>query len=213
MIFLIKQIGILSIFFAMIFFIVSKFKIRINYNDKKLLFLISITVVPIILMLLTSMITGARIRTMGMAPFYLFIGVFFVYIFQNKIYLRKVKNLLLLFVFVFFLSPVIYYISSVTQKDKRTDYPGKKISLIVQTQWDNNFSNNIEQVVGFGWIDGWFAQNLSYHLPARPKWVTQAGSEPNIGIVWIKDFNKINECNGVLYQIKNFNDICMFGKK
>ena len=213
MIFLIKQIGILSIFFTMIFFIVSKLKIRINYNDKKLLFLISITVVPIILMLLTSMITGARIRTMGMAPFYLFIGVFFVYIFQNKIYLRKVKNLLLLFVFVFFLSPVIYYISSVTQKDKRTDYPGKKISLIVQTQWDNNFSNNIEQVVGFGWIDGWFAQNLSYHLPARPKWVTQAGSEPNIGTVWIKDFNKINECNGVLYQIKNFNDICMFGKK
>ena len=61
-------------------------------------------------------------------------------------------------------------------------------------------------MVGFGWIDGWFAQNLSYHLPARPKWVSQLESEPNIGTVWIKGFNKINECNGVLYQIENFKD-------
>ena len=42
------------------------------------------------------------------------------------------------------------------------------------------------------------------------------GLEINLSLLWYLMThlrNKINECNGVLYQIKNFNDICMFGKK
>ena len=89
MIFLGKQIGILVPFFVMFFFILTKFKAKINYKDKKFLFLISIAVVPIILMFLTSLITGARIRTMWMTSFYLFTGVFFVYLFQTKINFGK----------------------------------------------------------------------------------------------------------------------------
>ena len=186
---------------------------RLNYRNKKLLFLISITIVPIILMFLTSLITGARIRTMGMAPFYLFIGVFFVYIFQDKINLLKFKNLFSIFLVIFFLSPAVYYLASITQTNERTDYPGKKISQIVQTQWKNNFSNKIEVVVGYGWIDGWYAQNLSYHLKPRPKWKMKIDKKSNSGIVWIKDFNAINDCAGVLYQIESYNDVCMLGEK
>ena len=122
-------------------------------------------------MLLTSFLTGARIRTMWMTSFYLFIGVFFVYIYQTKINLKKFKNFFLIFLFLFISSPIIYYLESYTQTNKRTDYPGKKISQIVQTQWNNNFSNKIEIVVGYGWVDGgWYAGNLSYHLKSRPKW-------------------------------------------
>ena len=102
---------------------------------------------------------------------------------------------------------------STIKTDKRTDYPGRKISQIVQTQWDNNFSNKIDIVVGHGWIYGWYAQNLSYHLNSRPKWKIESKNEALVGTIWIKRFNEINNCNGVLYQIEPFNDICMVGKK
>ena len=55
LIFLGKQTGVLLPFFLILFFIVSKFKTRLNYRNKKLLFLILITIVPIILMFLTSL--------------------------------------------------------------------------------------------------------------------------------------------------------------
>ena len=213
-IFLGKQIGILVPFFIMFFFIVTNFKIKMNYGDKKLLFLISIVIVPVILMFLTSFITGARIRTMWMTSFYLFVGVFFVYIFQTKINLEKFKNFFLIFLFLFIFFPAAYYLISSTQTNKRTDYPGKKISQIVQTQWDNNFSNKIEIVVGSGWINGrWYAGNLSYHLESRPRWKTKLENKSNIGTILIQGFNEINNCAGVLYQIEPFNDICMFGKR
>ena len=57
-------IAMLIPFFIMLFFIVSKFKTKINYNDKKLIFLFVINIVPIILMFLTSLFIGAKIRTM-----------------------------------------------------------------------------------------------------------------------------------------------------
>ena len=213
-IFLVKQIGILIPFFIMAFFLVSNIKIKLNYKDKKLLFLISITILPIILMFLTSLIGGTRIRTMGLAPFYLFLGVFFVYIFQTKIDLSKLKFFFMIFLFVFLFSPAVYYLISVTQTNERTDYPGKKISQIVQERWiHENFSNEIEIVVGYGWIDGWYAQNLSYHLKQRPKWESKINEATNKGIVWIKDFNAIKNCEGIFFQIEPLNDICMVGKK
>ena len=214
LIFLGKQIGILVPVFIMLFFLVKKFKIKINYKDEKLIFLFTIAIVPIILMFLTSLIAGTRIRTMWMTSFYLFTGVFFVYLFEAKINLEKFKNFFLIFLFLFIFSPTLYYFISYTQTNKRTDYPGKKISQMVQTQWNNNFSNKIEAVVGDGWINGgWYAGNLSYHLESRPKRKTKLESAPNVGTVWIRGFNEINDCEGVFYQIKPFHDICMFGKK
>ena len=214
LIFLGKQIGILVPVFIMLFFLVKKFKIKINYKDEKLIFLFTIAIVPIILMFLTSLIAGTRIRTMWMTSFYLFTGVFFVYLFEAKINLEKFKNFFLIFLFLFIFSPSLYYFISYTQTNKRTDYPGKKISQMVQTQWNNNFSNKIEAVVGDGWINGgWYAGNLSYHLESRPKRKTKLESAPNVGTVWIRGFNEINDCEGVFYQIKPFHDICMFGKK
>ena len=91
---------------------------------------------------------------------------------------------------------------SSTQTNKRTDYPGKKISQIVQTQWENNFSNKIEIVVGYGWIYGWYAQNLSYHLESRPKWKMKLEKKPNVGTIWIKRFNEIN--NWILCKVIKF---------
>ena len=150
---------------------------------------------------------------MGMTPFYLFAGVFFVYIFKAKISSIKFTNFFVIFSVLFITSPLAYFIISHTQTNARTDYPGKKISQLVQSQWDKNFSNNIEIVIGYGWIDGWYAQNLSYHLKTRPKWKMKLEKKPKVGTIRIQGFNRIKNCTGVLYRIKPFNDICMLGKK
>ncbi len=165
-IFLIKQIVVLIPFFLLISVLIKKFKFRTNFNDKKLIFLFSINILPIFLILITTLITGSKIRTMWMVPFYLFFGVFFVYLFKSQINLKKIKLFLYGFLFLFFLSPVLYSYISISQSDKRTDYPGRDIANKVQILWDKDFDNEIEFVTG----DEWKAGNLSYHLKSRPKW-------------------------------------------
>ena len=165
-IFLLKQLGILIPFFFLVFLLVRKIKFKINFKNKKLLFLVFINILPIILMFLTSMIMGSKIRTMWMTPFYLFFGVMFVYIFQNQINIKKINSFLYGFLFFFFLSPILYSYISISQTDKRTDYLGKEIAAKVQIIWDQDFDKKIEFVTG----DEWKAGNLSYHLESRPKW-------------------------------------------
>ena len=60
--FLIKQIGILIPFFFLVFLLTKKFKLNINFKDKKLLFLFFINLVPIALMFATSLVMGSKIR-------------------------------------------------------------------------------------------------------------------------------------------------------
>ena len=165
-IFILKQIGILIPFLFLIFLLVKKIKFTFNLNDKKFLFLLAINILPIILMFLTSLITGSKIRTMWMTPFYLFFGTFFVYLFQKQINTKKLKSFIYGFIFLFFLSPVLYAYISISQDDKRTDYPGKGIALKTQYAWDKQFGSTINVVYG----NEWNAGNLSYHLKSRPKW-------------------------------------------
>ena len=165
LIFLGKQIGILIPFFIMCSFIFSKFKTKLNFNDTKLLFLLTINIVPILLMFLTSMIMGVKIRTMWMTPFYFVFGVLLVYIFQTHINLNKFKSFISVFLMLFIFSPFAYSYISITQTDKRTDYPGKEIAALVQKEW--NKVNDVKPIVYVG-SDEWHAGNLSYHLKDRP---------------------------------------------
>ena len=165
-IFLCKQIILLIPFFIMLFFLVKKFNFKISLKDKKLLFLIFINLVPIGLMFLTSIITGSKIRTMWMTPFYLFIGVLFVYIFQKQINFKKLKSFTATLLILFIFSPFVYAYISITEKNKRTDYPGKQIAEKTQYAWNQNYKERINVVFG----DEWRAGNLSYHLKSRPIW-------------------------------------------
>ena len=165
-IFLLKQLGILIPFFFLIYLLIKKIKFKINFKDNKLLFLIFINILPIALIFLTSIITGSKIRTMWMTPFYLFFGVLFVYILRFQINVKKINSFLYGFLFLFFLSPALYTYESISKTDKRTDYPGKEIAAKVQIVWDNDFDEEIEFVTGNEWTAG----NLSYHLISRPKW-------------------------------------------
>jgi 4-amino-4-deoxy-L-arabinose transferase-like glycosyltransferase len=166
LIFLGKQLGILIPFFIMTFFLIKKLKFKISLKDKRLLFLIFINLVPIGLMFLTSMLTGSKIRTMWMTPFYLFFGVLIVYVFQKQINLKKLNNFMSALLILFFFSPIAYAYISITETKKRTDYPGKEIAIKVQYAWDKDHKELINVVLG----DEWYAGNLSYHLKSRPTW-------------------------------------------
>ena len=214
LVFLSKQIGILVPFLLMIFFLIKKIKIKINFKDDKFIFLILTVVTPILLILLTSMILGAKIRTMWMTPFYLFSGTLIIYIFKTQININKLRSFFSLFLILFFLSPFTYYYISITQTDKRTDYPGKEIARLVQNKWDNNFRNEIKIVIG----DEWFAGNLSYHLNSRPTWMNSLKNgaeaiELNEGVIYTgnpKILKKV--CPGVFGTI-NPVGYCMIGQK
>ena len=166
LIFLGKQIGILIPFIILTQLLLKKIKFKINLKDKNLLFLLAINILPIALMFFTSLITGSKIRTMWMTPFYLFFGTLIVYLFQSQINLKKIKPFMVGFLFFFFLSPILYAYVSVSKDDKRTDYPGKEIAMKTQYAWDQQFDSKINVVLG----DEWNAGNLSYHLKSRPVW-------------------------------------------
>ncbi len=165
-IFLVKQIALLIPFLILVWLLVKKIKYKFNFKDKKLLFLLAINVLPIILMFLTSVVTGSKIRTMWMTPFYLFFGTLFVYLFQAQINIKKLKPFMVGFIFLFFLSPILYAYVSISKDDKRTDYPGKEIAIKTQYAWDQQFNSKINVVYG----NEWNAGNLSYHLKSRPIW-------------------------------------------
>jgi len=165
-IFLLKQVGILFPFFILTWLLVKKIKYKFNLKNKKLLFLLTINILPIFLILLTSFITGSKIRTMWMTPFYLFFGTLFVYLFEAQINIKKLKPFMIGFIFFFFLSPGLYVYVSISKDGKRTDYPGKEIAIKTQYAWDQQFESTINVVLG----DEWTAGNLSYHLKSRPVW-------------------------------------------
>ena len=96
-----------------------------------------------------------------------------------------------------------------TQTDKRTDYPGKKIAKIINQEWENIVKSN-ESIIRkkieiVGW-DEWYAGNLSYYLggTVRPK-------------VYMRNFSE-----ALAYKKKNFvlitksqaaNKVCALAKE
>ncbi len=213
-IFLLKQIGILVPFMFLVWLLINKIKFKINLKDKKLIFLIFINFLPLMLILITSALMGSKIRTMWMTPFYLFFGVFFIYIFQQQINLKKINSFLYAFLFLFLLSPSIYSYISISEKNKRTDYPGKEIAELVERRWNKNFSNEIKYVIG----DEWYAGNLSYHISSRPKWFNSIKNKSDKldidgGVVYTGNAKILKEvCPGDFGKIRN-QGFCMIGNR
>ena len=166
LIFTLKQIGILIPFLILVWLLIKKIPKKLNLKDEKLLFLIFINLVPIVLVFMTALITGSKIRTMWMTPFYLFLGTLFIYLMKDQINIKKLNSFLIGFIFLFLLSPILYGYVSISQNDKRTDYPGRDIAIKVQMAWHEQHDEPIKYVLG----DEWAAGNLSYHINSRPIW-------------------------------------------
>ena len=197
----------------MIFIITKKLNLKLTLMIKTL-FLISINLIPIILIMITSALSGAKIRTMWMTPFYLFLGTLFLIILKKEFELKNMKKFYYIFLFFFILSPAIYLGVSLIDKTKRTDYPGKEISRLVQNKWNDNFTNEIKIVIG----DEWSAGNLSYHLQSRPIWINELKNKKSKitddqGVIYTgnpKILKKI--CPGVFGTIRPYG-YCMIGRR
>ena len=166
-IFLIKQIGILIPFFILCYFIIKKIKIRFDIKDKKKYFILLINFLPIVLMFATSVVSGSKIRTMWMTPFYLFFGVLILSMFDIKDDEQTFKEFFKPFLILFLLSPITYGLVSLISENKRTDYKGKVEANKVLQVWQKDFTESINVVLG----DEWHAGNISYHMEGRPVWL------------------------------------------
>ncbi len=213
-IFILKQLGILLPFLVLILLLVKKIRFKLNFNDKKVVFLLFINILPIVLMFLTSFITGSKVRTMWMTPFYLFFGTLFIYLLKLQINTKKLNSFMYGFIILFLISPLLYSYISVTKTNKRTDYEGKEIAQLVERRWSKNFSNEIMYVVG----DEWHAGNLSYHLSSRPTWFKSMKGKinnlnPKGGIIYTGNSDVLKQiCPGDFGQI-NKQGFCMIGLK
>ena len=162
--FLINQISILLPFLLLIYLLIKKIKIKLPFDNQKFIFLLFSFLLPFFLILITSMVTGSRIRTMWMIPFYSLIGVFFIFLYQDQINLKKLKKFNILLIIFLIVSPTLYSLRSI-YNDTRTGYEGKKIALQIEKEWKTISKDEISNV-GFS---EWYAGNLSYHLSNRPK--------------------------------------------
>ena len=212
--FIFKQIIVLIPFFLMSIALLKKIKIKKIKLNQEVIFLSFTFFMPLIMIIITSLVMGANIRTMWMTPFYLLAGVTFIYFLRENINFRKLKKFYTIFLFLFFISPISYAIVSLENDYKRTDYPGKEIARLVQNKWDDNYTNEINIVIG----DEWFAGNLSYHLDSRPRWIIELKDNlkelnTDDGVIYTGNPKILkNICPGVFGTIKPVG-YCMIGRK
>ena len=197
--FLISQILILLPFLLLIYLLIKKIKIKLPFDNQKFIFLLFSFLLPFFLILITSMVTGSRIRTMWMIPFYSLVGVFFIFLYQDSINLKKLKSFNILLIIFLIVSPTLYSLRSI-YNDSRTGYEGKKIALQIEKDW-KAFSKDEISNVGFS---EWYAGNLSYHLSNRPKVFLEENNNfyKKPAVIIAKDIGP-NLCNRKNINIKN----------
>ena len=127
---------------------------------------------------------GAKIRTMWMTPFYLFVGTLIIYVFKSQINFNKLKSFVTVFLILFLFSPFTYAYVSISQTDKRTDYEGLKKSNLLQ----NMVKGKITSIQGNEWVAG----NFCYHLKSRPRCLLNNRNGNDI-LIWVdnKFYGKI----------------------
>jgi 4-amino-4-deoxy-L-arabinose transferase-like glycosyltransferase len=197
--FLMSQILILLPFLLLIYLLIKKIKIKLPFDNQKFIFLLFSFLLPFFLILITSMVTGSRIRTMWMIPFYSLVGVFFIFLYQDSINLKKLKSFNILLIIFLIVSPTLYSLRSI-YNDSRTGYEGKKIALQIEKDW-KAFSKDEISNVGFS---EWYAGNLSYHLSNRPKVFLEENNNfyKKPAVIIAKDIGP-NLCNRKNINIKN----------
>ena len=209
--FLINQITILLPFLLLIYFLIKKIKIRLPLNNEKFIFLLFSFLLPFLLILITSIITGSRIRTMWMIPFYSLIGIFFIFLYQDQINFKKIKNFTILLIVFLIVSPILYSLRSI-YSDSRTSYEGRKIASQIEREWKTISKDKISNV-GFS---EWYAGNLSYQLSNRPKVFLEENNDfyKKPAVIIAKDIGptlcnrKNTNIKNILYKKIDDHDVC-----
>ena len=78
----------------------KKFKFKKIIFDEKMIFLMFTFALPVLMIVLTSLIMGVKIRTMWMTPFYLLIGIV-IQLIKSNINFKNLKKFYSIFLFFF----------------------------------------------------------------------------------------------------------------
>ena len=118
------------------------------------------------------------------------------------IILTKIDERRILTFLMIFFSSSTYAVISIYNKNKRTDYKGKEVSIRVQKMWDNwavnnNLSNKkIVSIYG----DEWFAGNLVYNLKDKPSWFDYTVDKYDLNRDYIRICNENKICLKLNYK-------------
>ena len=114
--FLLKQIGILIPFWIMLFMLVGKFKFKLNFKDAKFLFLIFINFLPIILIAVTSLLTGSKNKNdVVNSILFIFWDIFYLFISKTNQF-KKIKEFFYFIVIFLHIIPNYLFNSLIVSK-------------------------------------------------------------------------------------------------
>ena len=130
-------------------------------------FLLVAGIAPLVLVLLTSVLFGLRLRSMWGTPLFLYSSLIVVlWLPVARLNLRRFRALWWGF---FLLAPALYAAISpaqpyVTGKGGRVLFPGKSLARQVAAAWEVRFGGALPIVIGTDWLAG----NVGAYAPARP---------------------------------------------
>lgn len=129
--------------------------------------LIGAVVVPPLLLMLFSMITGGKIKTHWSAQFWNYLGVLLLFLFQTKLNVKFPKLVLRRAVYVSLVFVFAFCIRDYIKPHKRyVHFPGKELAEAVQSAWKKEHSKPLPVVAAGNWW--WGAANATFYNEDRP---------------------------------------------
>ncbi len=156
-------------------------------GDSRMRFLWLVLVVPLLTVLLLSLVTGMRLRSMWAYPLFLPVGLWFVYRYVPEAsswhirrFMRALVGLFLFFLLVY--GSVQLFSPQFKDKGKRTHFPGKALAQAVLQQWQKHSDQPLRYIGG----DVWLAGNASWYsgLDLRPSVALELDSRRS---PWVMD--------------------------
>ncbi len=152
---------------------------------------------PFITMFCASLIFGYHIRDMWQTPFWNFTGLWVVVFLRPALTPVDMRRFGMMWLVVFSVGLLAFSANEslspyVTEKPKRTIFPGKKLSQIIVDTWHVKYNTPLRYVIG----DVWPAGNVAWYADDRPSvymegdaaispWINQDDFKKSGGvIVW-----------------------------
>jgi uncharacterized membrane protein len=150
---------------------------------------------PFLAMFFLSLFLGYHIRDMWQTPFWNFTGLWAVVFMRPALLPNDVRRFAIAWTFVFIAGLTGYLANEtlapyVTDKCKRTIFPGKNLTQIVTNEWQERFHTPLRYVIGDMWPTG----NVAWYTDDRPH--VFLDGNPRIS-PWI-DQNDLKKSGGII---------------
>ena len=137
-------------------------------------FLLSIVFGPLVLILLVSLVTGIKLRSMWGSSLWTFTGVVTLFVFQLREGAQPVRKLMIFCMIATMLFATLLGAHNVVfphfrDKASRVHFPGRQLAAEIQRRWNKQNSAPLTIVAG----DWWPAGNVAFYAESRPSVFTE----------------------------------------